>query len=160
MKRTSIIFTATALILCMAFALPADAGNAYRVLDKYAAKALKYEKRGDQEQATEYWTEAAEAGEEYLADEDSPKLKYLMAAAQANYRIGKFQRAAELYQKVVDEHSVGGECKAPFAYVYLGLSQARLGNKDKAVAALESVPMTIGPVYQDVQQTLTELKGK
>lgn len=125
--------------------------------------ALTKERVGDSEGAKAYWAEVARLGGELLA-EAPENSRYLFGTARAYYGLGEYARAVELYESLV---AGGKKIGVPdmnrrfaWAWVYLGLAEAKLGNADKALAAWEHVPSSIGPVYTTIKEKIALLKSE
>ena len=163
MKRTittlTIFLALTLGLTAMAHAGMFSPGPAF---EKNVNKALEREKRGNVEDAKDYWAKVAEYGEELLSDGTGMPGQY-MGTARAYYALGDYAKAASLYEALFERGEEMGvpnlSSAYPWAYVYLGLSYAKLGEADKAIAAWQQVPMTVGSMYTTIQEQIAVLQG-
>ncbi len=125
-------------------------------------RALNYEKRGRVEEAKEHWAKVAEYGKVLLDDGEATAVQY-MGSARAYYSLGDYAKAAATYEALLERGRQMGvpdlSLAYPWAYVYLGLSYAQLGDVAKAVAAWKLVPCTIGHVYGVIQTEIKSLEA-
>lgn len=166
MTKQNIILTLT-ITLALIFGMTAMAnawGLPRKSFGKAIDKALKAEKKGEMEDAREYWQAALEKGNVLLTEGNPEKAEYLMGTARAHYGLGDYAKAIELYEKMLSVKTKNGYHNLhdhyPWIYVYLGLSYAKLGDAPKAIEYWEQVPMTIGKTYRAIQDQLALLKGQ
>ena len=124
--------------------------------------AVCCEQRKDTERARQYWAKVAEYGDELLAG-GATLPGYYMGTARAHYALGDFAKAASLYEALLERGREQGipdlALAYPWAYVYLGLAYAELGDTAKTVAAWKQVPMAIGPLYGVIRAELVKLEN-
>jgi Flp pilus assembly protein TadD len=103
--------------------------------------------KGDQKKAMEYANKARSA---YSDDPDLTK-----ALGVLLYRQGEFNRVATLFRDLAQKSKEDAE-----VYFYMGMAQAKLGNKSAAQQSLQSaIKLKLNPdLATDAQKALSELK--
>lgn len=152
----------TILALCLLLPVASYGwGSPEKSFYRSIERALKKERWNHPEEAREYWQEALAYGDELIAAKPN-KVLYLMGAGRASYGLGMYEKAVDLYTQAIRiEGAKGGgnpAKKYPWAYIYLGLAHARLGNSDLVYTYWKEVPKSVGPVYRTIQQQLKAIR--